>query len=82
MRYLTKYLLLVFIIKFLNNDEIKATIFGIVSNGNYWEFGKLDGAIFASNKDRYLLQDLDKLFAAVNYVFQQCEIQLNQLVTA
>lgn len=64
------------------NDEIKATIFGIVSNGNYWEFGKLDGAIFARNKDRYLLQDLDKLFAAVNYVFQQCEIQLNQLVTA
>jgi hypothetical protein len=26
------------------------------------------------------IQELDKLFAAVNYVFQQCELQLNNLV--
>ncbi|GET41930.1 hypothetical protein [Microseira wollei] len=64
------------------NDELKVTVFGIVSNGKYWEFGKLEGNIFTQNSSRYLLQEIDKLFAAVNYVFQQCEMQLNQLVAA
>lgn len=64
------------------NDELRVTIFGIVSNGKDWEFGKLEGTVFTRNIKRYFIQDLDQLFAAVNYVFQQCEVQLNQLVAA
>ena len=64
------------------NDELQAVIFGIVSNGDRWQFGKLKAHIFTLNKTFYTIQDLDKLFAAVNYVFQQCELQLNQLVVA
>lgn len=64
------------------NDELKVTIFGIVSNGKDWEFGKLEGNIFIKNKSRYLLEELDRIFAAVNYVFQECESQLNTLVVA
>lgn len=64
------------------NDELDIVIFGIVSNGTDWEFGNLEKTIFTRNNNRYLIQDLDKLFAAVNYIFQQCELQLNQLVTA
>jgi hypothetical protein len=64
------------------NEGLNVTVFGIVSNGKDWEFGKLEGNIFTQNNSRYLLQEIDKLFAAVNYVFQQCEIQLNELVTA
>lgn len=64
------------------NEELNVTVFGIVSNGKYWEFGKLEENIFTQNNNRYLLQEIDKLFAAVNYVFQQCEIQLNELVAA
>ncbi|HBE17386.1 MAG TPA: hypothetical protein DDW51_07175 [Cyanobacteria bacterium UBA11367] len=62
------------------NEELQVTIFGIVSNGKDWEFGRLEGTIFTRNSNRYLIQELDKLFAAVNYVFQQCEMQLNELV--
>lgn len=64
------------------NDELEIVIFGIVSNGTDWEFGKLETTVFTRNNNRYLIQDLDKLFAAVNYVFQQCELQLNNLVAA
>jgi hypothetical protein len=64
------------------NDELQITILAIVSNGKDWEFGKLEGTVFTKNINRYFIQDLDQLFAAVNYVFQQCEIQLNELVAA
>ncbi|HEY9612842.1 hypothetical protein [Allocoleopsis sp.] len=64
------------------NDELQITIFGIVSNGKDWEFSKLEKTSFIQNKNRYFIQDLDRLFAAVNYVFKECESQLNQLVVA
>jgi hypothetical protein len=56
----------------LNND-LDNDVFGIVSNGKIWQFGKLKSDIFTRNKNLYVIQDLDKLFAAVNYIFQQCE---------
>ncbi len=62
------------------NEELPIVIFGIVSNGTDWEFGKLEEKIFTKNNNRYLIQDLDKLFAAVNYVFHQCELQLDERV--
>ncbi|MEW6492628.1 MAG: hypothetical protein AB1589_08990 [Cyanobacteriota bacterium] len=64
------------------NDELPVTIFGIVSNGKDWEFGKLEKTSFIQNTNRYFIQDLDQLFAAVNYVFKECELQLSQLVAA
>lgn len=64
------------------NNELQVIIFGIVSNGKDWEFGKLEERIFTKNINRYLIEELDALFAAVNYVFQQCEVQLNELVAA
>jgi hypothetical protein len=62
------------------NDELKITIFAIVSNGATWQFGKLEGQIFTQNVTPYTIYELDKLFAGVNYVFKQCETQLNELV--
>ncbi|MBV6626156.1 MAG: hypothetical protein KI793_25010 [Rivularia sp. (in: Bacteria)] len=64
------------------NAEIEITLFGIVSNGKTWQFGKLEKSNFTLNINVYAIQDLDKLFSAVNYVFQKCEEQLNNLVTA
>lgn len=63
------------------NDKLQLTIFGIVSNGKDWEFGQLKETVFTRNDNRYFIQDLDKLFAAVNYIFQQCELQLDSLIT-
>ncbi|MBW4476065.1 MAG: hypothetical protein KME54_04120 [Tolypothrix brevis GSE-NOS-MK-07-07A] len=59
------------------NNEPEKTTFGIVSNGAIWQFGKLTLDIFTQNKTFYTIQDLEQLFAAVNYVFQQCELQLD-----
>lgn len=58
------------------NNEPEQTIFGIVSNGAMWQFGKLILDTFTQNKKFYTIQELERLFAAVNYVFQQCELQL------
>ncbi len=61
-----------------------ATIFGIVSNGKMWEFAKLSAPRSGSLRDRlftknikpYIIYDLDELFGAVNYIFEQCKLQL------
>jgi hypothetical protein len=60
------------------NDDFVSDIFGIVSNGKIWQFGKLVGDVFTRNKNLYMIQDLDKLFAAVNYIFQQCELKIQK----
>jgi len=64
------------------NQELNVTIFGIVSNGNTWEFGKLEEGSFTRNTTFYNILELDNLFKVVNFIFKQCENQLNNLVTA
>lgn len=59
------------------NEEPEQTVFGIVSNGVMWQFGKLIEDTFTQNKLFYTIQELERLFGAVNYVFQQCDLQLN-----
>ncbi|MEG3899717.1 MULTISPECIES: hypothetical protein [unclassified Microcoleus] len=59
------------------NDKPEQDVFGIVSNGKLWQFGKLKTNVFTLNQKSYLIDDLDKLFAAINYVFQQCELLSN-----
>ncbi|MDC0835595.1 hypothetical protein POG22_21765 [Geitlerinema sp. CS-897] len=63
------------------NDRDEVTIFGIVSNGKFWQFGKLEGDRFTKNIHPYTIYDLDRLFAAVNYSFQQCQFQLESYVS-
>ncbi len=59
------------------NGEIKGkNIFGIVSNGKIWEFGQLSDRFFTKNIQPYTIYDLEKLFGAVNYVFEQCQLQI------
>ncbi|MBD2356166.1 hypothetical protein H6G41_16295 [Tolypothrix sp. FACHB-123] len=64
------------------NGEYQIVIYGIVSNGATWQFGKLESDIFTRNITPYTIYELDKLFSTVNFVFQQCELQLNNLVAA
>ncbi|MDY7005304.1 MAG: hypothetical protein SWX82_15565 [Cyanobacteriota bacterium] len=58
------------------NNNLEQTIFGIVSNGKLWEFSKLKGDVFTRNIASYNIEYLEKLFAVLNYVFQQCLLQL------
>ncbi len=57
-----------------------ANIFGIVSNGAIWQFGKLNSNFFTQNKTFYTIQELERLFAAINYIFKECELQLDNIV--
>jgi hypothetical protein len=64
------------------NGEPPITIFGIVSNGATWQFGQLEATVLTKNTLPYTIYDLDRLFAGVNAVFQQCEAQLEILTAA
>jgi len=55
---------------------VAIAIFGIVSNGINWEFGKLEGNRFTHHPAPKSIFELKSLFAMVNYLFQQSEIQL------
>ncbi len=61
------------------NENPDQELFGIVSNGKLWQFGKLKIHTFTLNKNSYLIDNLDKLFAAINYLFQQCDSLLDVL---
>ncbi len=62
------------------NKNTDIIVFGIVSNGKSWELAKLEHNQFTMNIYPYRIYELEKLFAALNYIFRQCEIQLDYLV--
>ncbi|MBW4515632.1 MAG: hypothetical protein KME11_10440 [Timaviella obliquedivisa GSE-PSE-MK23-08B] len=55
------------------NSELHQPIFGIVSNGKVWEFGRLVANQFVKNIKVYTIYDLNCLMNAINGVFVQCE---------
>lgn len=59
----------------LNGNHLEQTLFGIVTNGEIWEFGKLVGQQFTKNSDSYVLKELDKLSGVLNYHLEQCKLQ-------
>lgn len=64
------------------NQDAPIVVFGIASNGMNWQFGKLEGDRFTRNILPYSIYDLDLLLSAVNYIFQQCEEQLQTYAIA
>jgi hypothetical protein len=59
----------------LNQSET-IVVYGIVSNGDRWQFANLSGNTFTRNITHYGIQDLDPLFAVINWIFSQCNRQL------
>ena len=55
------------------NNHPEQTLFGVVTNADRWEFAKLQRELFTKNLTGYHIEDLDELFAAINYLF--CESQ-------
>ena len=50
-------------------------IYGSVSSGEVWFFGKLEGKTLFQDPRSFTLTHLDELFAALNYVFQQAKLE-------
>ncbi len=57
-------------------SSAEPVVFGIVSNGKIWEFGQLCNATFTKQITAYGLSDLDGLFSALHYVFEQSRQQV------
>ncbi len=64
----------------LNGNEL--AIYGVVTDGQVWQFGKLAGAIYTYNDKLFTLDDLAELLGAWDYLYEQIQAQLavsNQL---
>jgi hypothetical protein len=58
------------------NDDPAQKIFGVVSNGNSWQLGKLDQSVFTQELRDFVISDPAELLAALNAVFDQVREQL------
>jgi len=56
----------------LNGDD-KLPVYGIVTDGKYWEFGELTDKLFNKNSNSFIIDDLFELFGALNYIFTLAE---------
>jgi hypothetical protein len=52
------------------NQNSQAAVYGIVTDGELWKFGKLTQDVFVSNTQAYTVSDLAELFGALHYIFQ------------
>ncbi len=58
------------------NDDESVVIYGIVSTGLIWEFGKLEKDVFTKDLYPYSINDSAKVLGALDYLFEQCEKQI------
>lgn len=54
------------------NQDVRP-VFGIVSNGDSWQVGQLEGSVFTEFTDLFTLRKLDELFSALTYVLETCK---------
>lgn len=52
------------------NDDPDVPVYGIVSDGERWQFGKLVGDAFTQNRTSFSIDNLPDLFGAINTVFK------------
>jgi len=52
------------------NSDATIPVYGIVTDGELWKFGKLVGNVFTSNIEGYTVSNLARLFGVLNFIFQ------------
>ncbi|MDM8566266.1 hypothetical protein QUF74_11535 [Candidatus Halobeggiatoa sp. HSG11] len=52
-----------------NLNQSEKSVYGIVTDGKLWEFGKLNDNTFTKNIDSFAVTDLSKLFNFLNSLF-------------
>ncbi|MDZ7933535.1 MAG: hypothetical protein U5M51_00865 [Emticicia sp.] len=61
------------------NGKPEIPVFGIVSNGDNWEFGKLDNDVFIQIENFYTILELDTFFSALSTFFELCKKSAEKL---
>lgn len=61
------------------NGDTADLVYGIVTDGKYWEFGQLTGNIFTKNPESFSIDDLPELLGALDFLLsaacQQTRVQ-------
>ena len=52
------------------NDNLDFPVYGIVSDGERWQFGKLAADTFIQNRTSFSIDNLPTLFGAINAIFK------------
>ncbi len=50
------------------NKTAESPVYGIVTDGEVWQFGKLASDEFTKNKSRITINDLDKIFGSISFL--------------
>ncbi|MCP4105253.1 MAG: hypothetical protein GY749_06915, partial [Desulfobacteraceae bacterium] len=58
------------------NENENITIYGIVSTGIIWEFGKLETNVFTKNLLSYSVAEAQKVVGILDFIFTECDKQL------
>jgi hypothetical protein len=58
------------------NQNGNITVYGIVSTGLVWEFGKLENDTFTRHSLSYASSDPSKVFGLLDYLFTECDKQI------
>jgi hypothetical protein len=56
-----------------NVQSSDISVFGIVTNGEIWQFAKLEGNVLTQEIRYYGIADLDALFGALTFVMEECK---------
>ncbi|OQX23169.1 MAG: hypothetical protein BWK80_27390 [Desulfobacteraceae bacterium IS3] len=62
----------------INNDP-DVCVYGIVTDGKLWEFGRLTKNIFIKNKEGYTVHHLTRLFGALDFVFSSAAEHIGKI---
>ena len=52
------------------NDNLDFPVYGIVSDGERWQFGKFVADTFIQNRTSFSIDNLPTLFGAINAIFK------------
>lgn len=55
------------------NASPQLPLYGIVSNGEIWEFAQLEADCFTLYNQRYDINDLDQLFSTLRVILERCK---------
>ncbi|OQY27590.1 MAG: hypothetical protein B6244_10025 [Candidatus Cloacimonetes bacterium 4572_55] len=53
------------------NETEKSPVYGVVTDGETWQFWKLISNLFTKNRSRIVINDLDKIFGAIGFLLSQ-----------
>jgi hypothetical protein len=59
------------------NADDRIGVYGIVSTGMVWEFGKLEGKTFTKHPVSYAISEPNRVLGILNFVFTRCEKQID-----